>query len=241
MIKFFRHIRQRMIKENRFSKYLLYAIGEIVLVVIGILIALQINNWNTLENTARTEIEILKMMNKNLNADLRDMKGNLRFYKTRRNAAEEVLSSLSNPEYDNDSISFFYANLGLHPYFIETTSAYENLKSIGFEIIKNDSLKENIMFVYDKRYQWIENLESGHSDFHDTKLAPLLIENLISGQIATSATPVDLAKLKSNHQFIETIKYSYGWNNYMVARYQEIMIDVIALEQQIADEIAQRE
>lgn len=46
MIKFFRHIRQRMIKENRVSKYLLYAIGEIVLVVIGILIALQINTWN---------------------------------------------------------------------------------------------------------------------------------------------------------------------------------------------------
>ncbi|MDF0718210.1 DUF6090 family protein [Muricauda sp. 334s03] len=46
MIKFFRKIRQRLLNENRFSKYLLYAIGEIVLVVIGILIALQINNWN---------------------------------------------------------------------------------------------------------------------------------------------------------------------------------------------------
>jgi NADH:ubiquinone oxidoreductase subunit 6 (subunit J) len=46
MIKFFREIRQQLLTENRFSKYLLYAIGEIVLVVIGILIALQINNWN---------------------------------------------------------------------------------------------------------------------------------------------------------------------------------------------------
>jgi len=46
MIKFFRKIRQKMIKENRTSKYLLYAIGEIILVVIGILIALSINNWN---------------------------------------------------------------------------------------------------------------------------------------------------------------------------------------------------
>jgi hypothetical protein len=46
MIKFFRKIRQRLLIENKFSKYLLYAIGEIVLVVIGILIALQINNWN---------------------------------------------------------------------------------------------------------------------------------------------------------------------------------------------------
>jgi len=46
MIKFFRKIRQNMIKENKVSKYFLYAVGEIVLVVIGILIALSINNWN---------------------------------------------------------------------------------------------------------------------------------------------------------------------------------------------------
>ena len=46
MIKFFRKIRQRLLAENRFSKYLLYAIGEIMLVVIGILIALQVNNLN---------------------------------------------------------------------------------------------------------------------------------------------------------------------------------------------------
>ncbi len=46
MIKFFRKIRQRLVTENKFSKYLLYAIGEIALVVIGILIALSLNNWN---------------------------------------------------------------------------------------------------------------------------------------------------------------------------------------------------
>lgn len=46
VIQFFRHIRQTLLAENKFSKYLLYAVGEIVLVVIGILIALQINNWN---------------------------------------------------------------------------------------------------------------------------------------------------------------------------------------------------
>jgi sensor domain CHASE-containing protein len=56
MIKFFRKIRQNMIKENRTSKYLLYAIGEIVLVVIGILIALSINN----SNQERKEEIILK-------------------------------------------------------------------------------------------------------------------------------------------------------------------------------------
>ena len=46
MLKFFRRIRQKLIAENKVGKYLIYAIGEIVLVVIGILIALWINNWN---------------------------------------------------------------------------------------------------------------------------------------------------------------------------------------------------
>jgi len=56
MIKFFRKIRQRLLTENKFSKYLLYAIGEILLVVIGILIALQVNN----QNNIRTEKQALK-------------------------------------------------------------------------------------------------------------------------------------------------------------------------------------
>jgi len=46
MLKFFRRIRQKLLSENRFRKYLIYAIGEIVLVMIGILLALQVNNWN---------------------------------------------------------------------------------------------------------------------------------------------------------------------------------------------------
>lgn len=48
MIQFFRKTCQKLLTENKFSKYLLYAIREIVLVVIGVLIALQINNKNEL-------------------------------------------------------------------------------------------------------------------------------------------------------------------------------------------------
>jgi sensor domain CHASE-containing protein len=56
MIKFFRKIRQKMLTENKFSKYLLYAIGEIILVVIGILIAIQLNNLN--ENRKERDREL---------------------------------------------------------------------------------------------------------------------------------------------------------------------------------------
>lgn len=55
MIKFFRIIRQKLLSDNKLSKYFVYAIGEIVLVVIGILIALKINNWNTIQQDRSTE------------------------------------------------------------------------------------------------------------------------------------------------------------------------------------------
>jgi len=46
MIKFFRNIRQKLLSEGKTTNYIKYAIGEIVLVMIGILLALQVNNWN---------------------------------------------------------------------------------------------------------------------------------------------------------------------------------------------------
>ncbi|MEH6779913.1 DUF6090 family protein, partial [Maribacter arcticus] len=59
MINFFRIIRQQLLAENKFSRYLLYAIGEIVLVVIGILIALSINNWNENRKQKLNDIKFL--------------------------------------------------------------------------------------------------------------------------------------------------------------------------------------
>jgi len=73
MIKFFRHIRQTLIMENKTSKYLKYAIGEIVLVVIGILIALQVNNWNSNRLEAKKEKKVLQ----NLNEEFRRNKKNI--------------------------------------------------------------------------------------------------------------------------------------------------------------------
>ncbi len=70
MIKFFRKIRQRLLTENKFSKYLIYAIGEIVLVVIGILIALQINNLNEQRKDKIKEQVILKHLKEDYQVNL---------------------------------------------------------------------------------------------------------------------------------------------------------------------------
>jgi len=68
MIKFFRHIRQRLVTESKFSKYMIYAIGEIVLVVIGILIALSINTWNQGRQASHKEASYIV----NLQTDLEE-------------------------------------------------------------------------------------------------------------------------------------------------------------------------
>ena len=62
MIKFFRRIRQKLLSENKFSKYLIYAIGEIILVVIGILIALQVNNANEIRKARILEKQYLEQL-----------------------------------------------------------------------------------------------------------------------------------------------------------------------------------
>lgn len=70
MLKFFRKIRQDLMGKNQRAKYLKYAIGEIALVVIGILIALQINNWNENRKTKLKEIEVLEAIQISLESDL---------------------------------------------------------------------------------------------------------------------------------------------------------------------------
>ena len=69
MIKFFRKIRQNLLSEGKTGKYLKYAVGEIVLVVIGILIALSINNWNESNKLKKEETLYLKRLKIDLEKD----------------------------------------------------------------------------------------------------------------------------------------------------------------------------
>ena len=68
MIKLFKNIRRKLLTENRFNKYLLYAVGEIVLVVIGILFALQINSWNQNRLLRIEEVEVVARIMEDIEA-----------------------------------------------------------------------------------------------------------------------------------------------------------------------------
>ncbi len=70
MIKFFRKTRQNLLMENKTGKYLKYAIGEIILVVIGILIALQINNWNEIQKKEKLKVSYKISLVNDLSLDI---------------------------------------------------------------------------------------------------------------------------------------------------------------------------
>mgnify|MGYP000005817841 CR=1 FL=1 len=81
MIKFFRKIRQNLLSEGKTGKYFKYAVGEIILVVIGILIALQINNWNEQRKARIYEKELYSRIIMNLQLDEKRINHYLKYYK----------------------------------------------------------------------------------------------------------------------------------------------------------------
>jgi hypothetical protein len=240
MMKFFRKVRQQLLIKNKFGNYSLYAIGEILLVVIGILIALQIDNWNEAQNLHGTEVLLLKEMKANLESDLAETQQNIILNKEKLNANTIVLENLKSPGSYNDTLNFYYANLMGGSYFSKNTSAYDNLKSFGFHIINNDSLRMMITELYSNKYAYIDLLESNFLDnFYSLRLEPLIISNIILDTMWISATPVNQSKLAMNHEFKEVVKVNISWISFMIVNYTNIEEEIVRLIHQIEGEINQ--
>jgi hypothetical protein len=104
MIKFFRKIRQNLLSENKFSKYLLYAVGEIVLVIIGILIALAINQKNTDKNNNELRDLYLIQLNEEINENLKTIINHRDKAITMLTELDTLVGILKNKEYNNPKL-----------------------------------------------------------------------------------------------------------------------------------------
>tara|TARA_R110002049_G_C9030137_1_gene551975 strand:+ start:245 stop:1036 length:792 start_codon:yes stop_codon:yes gene_type:complete len=153
MIKFFRKLRQRLLTENKFSKYLLYALGEILLVVIGILIALSINNWNENSKNERLETNYLIRISKNLDNDFLEFDDAIKLAQERNNRVLFLQEALENPELVQDSSDYFVQSIITAGYtYIPVISnhSFEELKSSGrLALIQNEELRVLIAKYYD--------------------------------------------------------------------------------------------
>lgn len=207
MIKFFRKIRQKLLTENKFSKYLLYAIGEIVLVVIGILIALQINNWKEANNRLAQEESILKELLSNLRKDSIDHAINAEWYERVEKSALIINESLEKKIPWQDSLAAHFGNMYTHGISTFNTSAYENLKSIGFDLISNDSIRIALTNLYGISYKLVEKSEDQMTkDNFNAMIAPVLTSRL-KMERWFHAVPNDYTSLMEDIEFQEIVRF----------------------------------
>ena len=155
MLKFFRKIRQNLLTEKKISKYLIYAVGEIILVVIGILIALQVNDWNEIQKVNRWEERFLiDLQNELKNNHVQLTEVYAKQFK-KGNDFREVLKLIPKSSKANKSkIDSIYksARTGNLTFF-PTTGVYNSAMSAGkIENIKSDSLKYAITNLYNRYY-----------------------------------------------------------------------------------------
>jgi hypothetical protein len=156
MIKFFRHIRKNLLNEDKTTKYFKYAIGEIILVVIGILIALQINNWNEIKKMNLWEEQFLKDLKNELKNDLAQIKRISIIQAKKGKACQDVIDLINTRDPKNKPLidSIYTVSQSQNPTFFPTTGVYDSGLSAGkIEHIKNDSLKYGIMNLYNHYYK----------------------------------------------------------------------------------------
>jgi hypothetical protein len=192
MLRFFRQIRQRLLTDNKFSKYLLYAIGEILLVVIGILIALQVDNWNEERKLRQIELELLGVIYENLTNDLDDFEKNLIHLKNRKTACEVLLECAENDFPYQDSLAFHLFYTQIYPHFSPNISGYEMLKSEGIESISNDTLKLAITNLYEYGYKYLFTWEQEGINFNQNILTPITRKYIGHTAIKHQAKPTSL-------------------------------------------------
>lgn len=153
MIKFFRNIRQQLLKENKLTKYLLYAIGEIVLVVIGILIALNINNWNEYKKDRVLEKKVLENLVENLENNKNLLERRIRHINGAMYSGEVVLKVFEEGKTYPDSLKFYIHHAVRQTGHISLSKiGYDFFKEAGFGIIENDTLSRQITMLFEEDF-----------------------------------------------------------------------------------------
>jgi tetratricopeptide (TPR) repeat protein len=134
--------------ENKTGKYLKYAIGEILLVVIGILIALQINNWNDTRKLQKQETQILNEIKSDLLQTKEVIETTVIRHKEVIKSTQWLLDAIRDKKSYSDSIYDMFSRAGFDNQIIPKTSSFENLKAMGLNRITNDSIRIEVTNIF---------------------------------------------------------------------------------------------
>ena len=205
MIQLFRKIRRSLIESGRVRRYFTYAIGEIVLVVIGILIALQINNWNEGRKERIIERKTLHELRVNLNFNVRSIDGFAEEQKGLVEDLEKMIRYLDAGLPYHDSLMQLRTGLFWLEQLALSKSTYETLKNRGIEIISDDSLRLQIVDIHENDYQNFTTLiEAIGLAFYTERASPLAREY------------GTLKNMWQEPEFYYYLKNKVGWKNDLI-------------------------
>lgn len=237
MFKFFRRIRLALLSENKVTRYLLYAIGEIGLVVIGILIALQINTWNDNRKQLIKEREILQQFTIELSDDLAILDTSITYNDFVIKSCNELIKHLEGNLPYSDSLSLYFDRWASPDVLEFNGSTYQNLITIGPELIKNEFLRRDLLKLYNFSYKKARTFNDYfRSDFHSF-IAPIQLANVKAVEWGKSSVPVDYEKLKNNVLFINALKWSKNGHQANNREFSKLRGTITELVEKITEEL----
>ncbi|MFH6768935.1 DUF6090 family protein [Gaetbulibacter aquiaggeris] len=210
MLKFFKTIRQQLLIKNNIRKYVLYAIGEIVLVVIGILIALKINNWNSdlieKQNEIKTYISVKDQVSQNL-YEITDAKTLNEYYKFQYEHANRIISSKKRESID--TLAVIAMNLSQYSDFHGNENIYESLVNSGdIKLIKNTEIQKKLQNL-ETTFHYINKLEDIHWEIIIKELSPEM-RGVINYSNLHIEKPENLYSVELQNIIIESIYLTAG-------------------------------
>ncbi|MEJ2585482.1 MAG: DUF6090 family protein [Robiginitalea sp.] len=222
MLRLFRPLNQKLLTKHKVGKYLLYAIGEIFLVVIGILIALQVDTWNKARESRAEELKMLKNFRESLTKDSLFMAGSKYTYGLARNSMEYLIGYMEQDLPYTDSLKYHFANITLDWGLQYDFSTFQLLKSSDLNLISNDSLRSDLISYYElaeglglrlaNRYsRIIEDASKTILSRHFDQMWEVRIDDLQGEMI-----PYDYQALKKDREFRYFLKTLRNQNYWMI-------------------------
>jgi len=208
MIKFFRQIRQNLLMENKTGKYFKYAIGEIALVVIGILIALQINNWNENSKAKALELKTLKELRADLAQTANDIRGDSLNFENIIRSNEIILHYMEEKLAFHDSLNQYFSGMDFFQTFSINHNTFDNIRQNGSSLITNDSIRIAISDFYTRPIYLYKELEMRVLNEHYENYFKPMIMKSFEIEDKKPSLPKSYIAFIGNSDYKQVLKYT---------------------------------
>jgi hypothetical protein len=210
MIRIFRRLRIQLLNDNKVSKYLIYAIGEIALVMIGILLALQVNNWNEDRKRLGEETKILQELKNSISTDIIELSKRVEYGKQDIYHANSILDHIEKGLPYSDSLNKHFiiiSKAGINKIFSPEISAYKVLESKGVDLMSSDTLKKQVLDLYNIEYPKLDyEYENYRINILEYGRPVARKQFIIENNEKPMMKPVDYKALSTNIVYTNTIK-----------------------------------